>query len=205
VFDRYLGSLLQPQRVWGILVVIGVLGGCQSTTRIGDIYYENGRYPEAAAAYRVYLDSDTADKEQTTRTLYRLGVIFATPGSSAYDPARSIEILEQLMKVYPGSGYTPEAMLLRNLQLKITDLATELTEDRLRLAELEVDLAEREGELANLGQQLGEKDAQMEALQASIPPLRIEIRDLIRELASKQEDLERLERLKAIDLDQPPS
>ncbi len=51
---------------------------------------------------------------------------------------------------------------------------------------------------------MGDRDGQILTLQNSIPPLRIEIRELVRELASKQQELEQLERLKAIDLDQPP-
>jgi hypothetical protein len=171
---------------------------------VGDRYYANGRYPEAAAAYQVYVESGTSDKDQTTRTLYRLGVIFATPGSSTYDPQRSVEILDQLMSVYPGSLYAAEARLLRNLQVEIGNLQQELTVDRVRLTELSVDLAERENELAVLEQQVGDRDGQILTLQDSIPPLRIEIRELVRELASKQQELEQLERLKAIDLDQPP-
>lgn len=189
---------------WGILVVVCFLSGCQTTTRVGDRYYANGRLPEAAAAYQVYLDSGTSDKEQTTRTLYRLGVIFATPGSSAYDPHRSVEILEQLISLYPGSLHTPEATLLRNLQLEIRDLKDELTADQARLTELAAILAEREDELARTEQEVGDRDSQIVALQDSISPLRLEIRELIREVASKQRELEQLERLKAIDLDQPP-
>jgi len=185
-------------------LVTSILGSCQSTTRVGDRYYANGRYPEAAAAYQVYLDSGTSDKDQTTRTLYRLGVMFATPGGSMYDPDRSLEILDQLLSVYPGSLHAAEARLLRNLQVEIRDLEQELTGDRIRLTELAVDLAERESELADLEQQVGDRDDQILALQDSIPPLRIEVRELIRELASKQQELEQLERLKAIDLDQPP-
>lgn len=204
MLDRIRDSSTRWGWPWGALGMVWILVGCQSTTRVGDHYYANGRYPEAAAAYQVYLDSGTTDKDQTTRTLYRLAVIFATPGSSAYDPQRSVEILEQLVGVYPGSLYAPEAMLLRNLQLEIRDLEAELTRDRVRLTELEVDLVERERELAGLEQQVGERDEQITALMDSIPPLRIEIRELIRELAAKQQELEQLERLKAIDLDQPP-
>ena len=178
--------------------------GCQSTTRVGDRYYEAGRLPEAEAAYQVYLDSASGDQEQTLQTLYRLGVIYATPGSPVYDPGRSVEVLEALLADYPANPWAPEALLLRNLQVQIGDLGAELTGDRVRLAELEVDLAEREQELAALEAEVGERDEQIEALQESIPPLRIEIRNLIRDLATKQEELEQLERLKAIDLDQPP-
>lgn len=202
--DRFLGSRGRRANFGALLLMASILGGCQSTTRVGDRYYANGRYPEAAAAYQVYVESGTSDKDQTTRTLYRLGVIFATPGSSTYDPQRSVEILDQLMSVYPGSLYAAEARLLQNLQVEIGNLEQELAADRVRLTELSVDLAERENELAVLEQQVGDRDDQILTLQDSIPPLRIEIRELIRELVSKQQELEQLERLKAIDLDQPP-
>lgn len=204
MFDRLFAARLGKGALLALLATAWILGGCQSTTRVGDRYYADGRYPEAAAAYGVYLNSSPTDKDQTTRTLLRLGVIYGTPGSPAYDSQRSIEVLEHLLSSFPGSMYAPEAVLLRNLQLRIVDLAAELTEDRVRLAELEVDLAEREKELSSLELQVGERDDQIEALRESIPPLQIEIRNLIRELASKQQELEQLERLKAIDLGQPP-
>jgi len=187
-----------------LVLVVSSLVACQSSTRLGDRYYANGRYAAAAAAYQVYLEADSTDKEQTTRMLFRLGVIYGTPGSSVYDPERSLEILDQLIDGYPGSPYNLEAVLLRNLQLSIQDLERELTADQVRLTELQVDLAQRESELADLGVQVDERDAQIVTLQESIPPLRIEIRELIHELASKQEELEQLERLKEIDLDQAP-
>jgi len=186
------------------LVTIWVLGGCQSTTRVGDRYYQNGRYVEAAAAFQAYLDADPSDKAKITHTLYRLGVIFATPGSRAYEPRRSIDVLEQLIADYPGSPYTAEAVLLRNLQLKISDLRAELAQTRVRLTELEVDLAERASKLDALEQQVDEKDEQITTLQESIPPLRLEIGHLIDALAITEQELEQLDRLKAIDLDQPP-
>lgn len=187
-----------------VLALASMAWGCQSTTRLGDHYYTNGKLAEAAAAYRVYLDSETSDKEQRTRTLYRLGVIYGTSGGPAYDPKRSVATLEELLEDYPDSPLVPEASLLLGLQLQIVDLRRDLAADQVRLTELEVDLAERESELNGLVEQVGEKDEQIRALEESIPPLRIEVRELIRELAAKQQELEQLERLKAIDLDQPP-
>lgn len=191
-------------RVW-ILLISGLwVAGCQSTTRVGDRFYESGKYPEAAAAFQSYLESEPSDNDQIARTLYRLGVVLATPGSSVYDPQASVETLDSLLRTYPGCTYVPEATLLRNLQLKIVQLEKEMTHDRERLAELQVDLAQREAEIAGIALEIGAKNDQIEALQESIPPLRVEIRQLIRELATKEQDLEQLERLKAIDLAQPP-
>ena len=202
--DRLIAVVTHCGRLGAGIAMVWIVSGCQSTTRVGDRYYENGKYPEAAAAFQAYLDSNPTDKEQRMRTLYRLGVIWATPGNAAYEPQRSLDVLQSLLTQYPGSAYSGEAALLRNLQLKIRDLDDELTAERVRLAELEVDLAEREGELASLDRELVEKADQIQTLQESIPPLRVEIRGLIRELASKEDELEQLERLKAIDLEQPP-
>lgn len=191
-------------RLWAVAFLVLLAGGCRSTSRVGDRYYANGRYPEAAAAYEVYIDSGTSGKDQTNRTLYRLGVVYATPGSSVYDPERSVEVLDRLLESCPDCSLAPEALLLRNLQLQVVDLSGELRADQMRLAELEASLAERQAKMAGLELQIGDRDEQITALQESIPPLRIEIRELIHELASKHEELEQLERLKAIDLEQPP-
>lgn len=187
-----------------MLLLLLLMSGCQTSSRVGDRYYERGRLPEAAAAYEVYLDSQPSDTERTARTLLRLGVIFGTPGSAVYDPQRSVEMLDQLIHDCPRSVQVGEAVLLRQLQLKIIDLDAGIAADRLRLIELEAELAERENELTELGHQLGAKEDQILALEESIRPLRGEISDLIHELATKQAELEQLERLKAIDLDQQP-
>lgn len=192
------------RRAASVVACALLIAACQSTTRVGDRYYENGRYPEAAAAFQAYLASNPSDNEEVARTLYRLGVILATPQSPAYDPERSLVLLERLITDYPGSPHAAEAQLLRALQIRANQLDEELQQDRIRLVELEVDLTERELELDSLRGRLREKEEQVTALQNSIPPLRIEIRTLIRELASKERKLEQLEQLKAIDLDQPP-
>ena len=195
---RLLGGLLTT------IVMAAVVGGCQSTTRVGDRYYDGGRLAEAAAAYQVYLESNRGDAERASQTLYRLGVIYASPGSSVHDPRRSIETLNRLLQQYPGNRYTTEALVLRDLQQQAIELESEVAADRTRLAELEADLVERERELRSLAGQIEEKEGQILALQESIPPLRVEISDLIHELAAKQAELEQLERLKAIDLYQNP-
>lgn len=186
-----------------ILVVF--LFGCQSTTRVGDRFYEDGRYAEASAAFQSFLESEPSDRELVARTLYRLGVALGYPGTSVYDPKASVETLELLLESFPDSPFAAEAMLIRDLQLKLVELESDIERDRLRLAEMEMALAQKEAELMKFASDMGEKDDQIEALRESIPPLRVEIRNLIHRLAEKERELEQLERLKAIDLNQPPS
>lgn len=196
--DRTLDACL------ALLCAVLLLGACQSTTRVGDRYFEGGRLAEAAAAYQVYLDSNSGDSDRVSLTLYRLGVIFASPGTSVHDPERSIDTLNRLIRDYPENRYATEAVLLRDLQERMLGLDAEVTAGRVQLSDLEIEMAERERELRSLQDRLEEKEARILALQESIPPLRIEISNLIHELAAKQEELEQLERLKAIDLEQLP-
>ena len=187
------------------MIALVSLTACHSTTRVGDRFYERGRFKEAAAAYEVFLDSEPGHSELAARSLYRIGLIFAMPDSDSYDPVQSIVVLDRLISEFPNSLYAIDARILRDLQQQIVRLDDQSAELRQLLAAAEEALAERRTELATLLQSLDQRDLEIQALQSSIPSLEGEIRTLIRQLAAKEQELEKLEQVRAIDLaDAPP-
>lgn len=203
--DRPVESCLRRLVPWQVVPLVLLLVSCQSTTSwIGDQYYESGRYTEAEAALVEYLESSFTEDEVASRALFRLGVIYATPEISLYDPLHSIEILEKLISSYPESSYASEASVLRHLLLQSQELEVERREVQLQLEELESELARRHSEVFMLQKQLGVREGQITELQQGTPPLEAQIQDLLGQLEAKELELEQLDRLKAIDLEAPP-
>ena len=177
---------------------------CQSTTRVGDRYYEKGRFPEAAAAFEVYLESAPGDDQEVVRTLYRLGVIYAMPGTRVEDRGRSIEVLERVQQEFPGSPYAAEARLLQGLQEGLAALEADAAKVGREIEDLEAVIVRREERLRALEEELDGREEEISTLADSIPPLEARIRILAQELRDREEELEQLEKLKAIDLREPP-
>lgn len=174
---------------------------CSSSQSVGDQHFESGLYVDAAAAYQAYLDNEPRDARQVARSMYRLGVIYGLPESPLYDPERSAEILDRLLKINPGGPYSSEAELIRQLQLQVVETREELAMDRQQIEELQGELEWMEVELEQARAELGEGAEQVATLSQQIESLRARIRVLSGELATKEQELERL---KAIDLQQPP-
>ena len=192
---------MKRSHVSSFLCLLLLVLACSSAKRIGDYYFESGRYVEAEAAYQVYLDEEPQDARRIARSMYRLGVIYALPESPVYDPERAAEILDRLLSINPGGPYSSEAELIRHLQLEVVRTRDELADDRLQIQELEEELELVELELEETQVELGEGAEQVETLTQQTESLRRRIRGLSGELATKEQELERL---KAIDLQQLP-
>ena len=191
---------MKRPHVFSIALLLPLAIACSSSKRIGDLYFESGRYVEAEAAYQVYLDEEPQDARRIARSMYRLGVIYALPESPLYDPERAADILDRLLSINPGGPYSSEAELIRHLQLEVVRTRDELADDRQRIADLEQELELLEVELQEAQVELGDGAEQVETLTQQTESLRRRIRGLSGELATKEQELERL---KAIDLRQP--
>jgi outer membrane protein assembly factor BamD (BamD/ComL family) len=69
-----------------------------------------------------------------------LAILYAIPESALYDPNRSQELLQTLIKDYPTSRHIPEAKLLIRLNEEITKLEHEAQEKSRRAKELSDEL-----------------------------------------------------------------
>ena len=175
---------------------------CTSTdVRLGDRYFESGRYVEAAAAYEEYLKQGIDNRDSEALMSYRLGLIYARGGSSLYDPLRSVEMLSQSLELQRNSPYSLEAGLLLGFQQESLDLRREVSDRKARIEALFSELSALQEQVEKAEGQAGVREKKVELLSGQIGNLRQQIEALLSEVESKEEELERL---KAIDFDIPP-
>lgn len=94
---------------------------CSSAVVQANRYFSLGDYPHAAAAYEASLgDAPTA------RTLYRLGIARATPGTPAFDAAKAAEAFDALSRRYPSTSYARQAALPAALLKELTAASDKL-------------------------------------------------------------------------------
>lgn len=96
-----------------------------------------------AERYEAALEAFEADSSlhQEEDALYRAGVLYATPGSPGYDPARGLETLERLLRIHPATPHRREADRLLALLAEVDSLHRRVTELRDQLQQLKaVDL-----------------------------------------------------------------
>ena len=188
-----------------ITCLASLMFGCHSTSSfVGDQYYEEGRYPEAERALTEYLESSALDDTTAARALYRLGVIYAFPGSRLHDPEKAREVLDTLLSWYPDSAQVAEAKTLRDVLVELQEQQAERSDLMAQIATLQTELEASNAQLFTLQKQVAVKQGQITSLAESIPPLEARIRELVEQLAARQQELEQLDRLKAIDLESPP-
>lgn len=129
--------------MWAAAIAV-VLAACASaTTRTDfDTAYEAGQYEAAAEA----LEIDAGVLPDDEQTLYRAGLMFASPDSGVFDPDLAQGHLERLLELHPETSYrrTAEMVLglfrvLRNARARELELRSQL--DRIKQIDLRDTLA----------------------------------------------------------------
>ena len=124
--------------------IAAVFAACSSVTTQTDFdtAYEAGRYGAAAEA----LGGDDAGLPDDERTLYRAGLMYASPDSGVFDPDLAEAHLERLLELHPETSHRPTAELvlglfgiLRNARARELQLRDQL--DRIREIDLRDTLA----------------------------------------------------------------
>lgn len=179
-----------------------LLAGCAGiSTSEGDRLFANGDFAAAKTAYESYLGRGPADGRRRERALYHLGLIHARPDGAFHDPVKAQRYLERLIAQQPPSPYASQAALVLALQIETHRLRDEMADQkglaRLLLAELSRLRAEAE-EIENTA--TGEQE-KARRLADRIRRLETDLDRLTADLAAREEELERL---KKIDLEDPP-
>lgn len=129
----------------GAVLVAGALVACSSSPF--HRHYEAGRYRQAVEAFRA--DSSLHDDEEA---LYRAGLLYASPDSPHYDPARAVETLQRLLERHPDARRRHEAGHLLALLAEVRNLGGRVAELRDQLEKLKaVDLEEAPSDSAGSG------------------------------------------------------
>lgn len=136
-----------PAAILGVVFV----AGCSSAFERS---FDAGNYDEVVARF----EADSA-LHSDPDAVFRAALAYATPDHPSYDPARARDLLDELLRRFPGSSDHRQAVALFSSLESSVRLArdgerieTELHELRGRVAELERRLSEQEvlhAEIAN--------------------------------------------------------
>lgn len=181
----------RAQILGGIMALL--VTGC--ATSAFDRYFEAGQYELAAREYEA--DPSLVGSD---RSLYRLGLTYATPGTSVYDPERARNVLARFETRFPTSKHRAEAHILVGLLGEITTLRSELAAGHREHDAVEETIRRLGTANALLQDTVSVQHRQLQELQEELTRLEAEVE-------AKDAGLRRLEseldRLKRIDLERP--
>ena len=177
------------------------LGGCALVQPAGDRLFADGHFVAARAAYEDYLASGRAAGRRRERALYPLGLIHARPGGELHDPVEARRYLERLLAVEPPSPYATQAALILDLQLAVSKLRGEMADQRSLARLLLAELRRLRSEAEQIENRASGEQERARELGRQIQRLERTMKELAAELAARQDELERL---KKIDLEDPP-
>ena len=191
-FGASSGGSVSPRSVWlsgaawAILLWLWVLLACSPAARRADALFEAGDYAAAAAAYELETAPGAA-RSPSARTLYRLGVARATPGSASYDPAKALDAFGSLCRQYPASAYAakvalPMALLaqVREAGAKRDALAADLEKHKTLLEASGVEVREVREERDRQGASIAQLKARLAEQEAVLTRLKREMEQLKR-------------------------
>ncbi len=171
--------------------LLALLVSCAPALRRADVLFEAGDLAGAAPAYEAALSARPGARA-SARTLYRMGVARATPGTAAYDPAQARQAFGRLVKQYPGSAYAAKSAL----PLALLGLIQEASLQREALAR---EMKDREGALqaraaASEDEAKGLRDERDRA-QAQIKQLKAKVAEQDQAIARLRKEMEMLKRI----------
>lgn len=119
----------RPRALAVLLVVaaaLGCAGGLIGNRGAFERHFEAGRYQAAIDTF----EADSSLQRRET-PLFRVGLIYADPGDSIYDPERARDLLTRLLELHPETTHRHEARAL----LALVERAREADDRAARLRE----------------------------------------------------------------------
>jgi len=166
--------------------------------RIGDRYFDEERYVEAAAAYESYLDEGVPNRADEALTRFRLGLIYARAFEPTFDPERAVLMLEESLELKPDSHYELQARVVLELSQNVATLQSQVEARKGRVETLFAEITAMQERIERAEGRAGKREIEVESLSKQVAKLRSEIGTLMIQVEEKEQELERL---KAIDLD----
>jgi len=187
-------------KIWALVATLAV-GACATHNLRADRLFEAGRFAEAETAYLDLLAGKQAEGKRREHFLYRLGLIYALPASSRYDPVKAERYLQELLDREPQRAYAVQASLVLALQVQTNQLRQVLAEETERARLLRLDLERLQSKAARVESEATDQENRGKRLASEIARLRQQIDQLSSELSERERELERI---KQIDLEGPP-
>lgn len=148
-----------------------LMSACTGAALQADRYFSRGDYPHAAASYEASMAA-AGQTPLAARSLYRLAIARATPGTEAFDPAKAAAAFEELLKRYPASEYAREAALpsalVRELNASSAKLGDLLRDRDQAKAQLDALARSSQEDGRILRQELEDRKAQVVQLRARV-------------------------------------
>jgi hypothetical protein len=185
---------MSPRILLATFFASGVLAGCAGNQI--ERLFTTGQYVEVTRVFEA--ESALHDQEGA---LYRAGLAYAFPGTTAYDPDRAAAAFERLVELYPTGTHTAHAVQLLHLLDETQRLHQLLRLREEEIARLARELQSERDELDAIHDRLTAEQGRADELHAIADRLNREIRSRnarIRELEDE------LSALKEIDLNRPP-
>lgn len=163
-----------------------------------DRYFEAQRWSDAALEFTA--DSTLRDE----RSLFRAAQVFGSPDSNAFDPDRARALLEDFVRLYPGSDQVPSALsfiaLLDEMQRIRTETILRERELQNEIQTSTYEIERLEGRIRWFESRFVAQEEQNQTLRRIADRLESDLRIREYELRTLQDELDRL---KDIDLGSP--
>jgi hypothetical protein len=109
-----------------------------SPLEAADLDFDTGNYAQAVRAYEDYV-KDFRFGNERDHALFRLGLIFASPGPER-DWNRAAIYMKQLAEEHPFSPLKPSAAVILSLYTEVTQLRTDSLHRDVRIKQLTTEL-----------------------------------------------------------------
>jgi hypothetical protein len=106
---------------------------------LGQRFFRNRDYANAALAYEAYLRNNTSPADQD-QALFRLALTHAFADSPVHDTPKALELLQQLINRFPDSPYRFQAEFLQGLEGDVEKLRADVSKRDDRIRELSQEL-----------------------------------------------------------------
>ena len=176
------------------LAMAGLLATACASSRL-DRMFAADQYLEITRTFEA--DSTLHGQE---RALYLAGIAYALPESPAYAPDRAMQLLDQLLSLYPEGRHAAHAGHLQQLHRELQRHEESHAAQEREVAVREASLAAMHEEVAALEDALAAETTRADGLQAEADRLSAEIARANTLVEAIQAELEAL---KGIDLNRP--
>jgi DNA repair exonuclease SbcCD ATPase subunit len=133
--------------------------------------FQAGDSAKAAEAYEAYLHDHPAKKDQD-RIRFRLALAYGFPDSPVHNPQRAMEVLKDLIALFPQSPYAPPAKMIMSLYGDLEKLNLDITQRQDQMKLLNSNLEQLKSEVEKLRAEIRERETRLKLLSNELEQLK---------------------------------